>query len=167
MSPKSIGQSISTHDFVVRRATPDDAEAVAQILEASFAGFRDQYSAEAYRATVLNAAEIRMRLDEGPTWVASHGDDLIGTVSAVITGAGLYVRSMAVSPVSQRRGVGRALLRAAHDYAVQNGLVRMYLSTTPFLSAAIRLYDANGFSMCAADPSDLFGTPLLSMSKDF
>ena len=151
--------------FAVRRAATEDARAIARILRLSFAGYKPKYSAKAYRATVLKPADIIGRLGEGPTWVATSNDGLIGTISALVTSEGLYVRSMAVSPASQGRGVGHALLGAVQVFAEQNGLTRMYLSTTPFLTAAIRLYEESGFVHCPGGPSDLFGTPLFTMSK--
>jgi hypothetical protein len=44
-----------------------------------------------------------------------------------------------------------------------NGLW-LFLSTTPFLNAAIRLYELNGFRR-PGEPHDLFGTPLFTMEK--
>src|SRR5260370_227302 len=41
----------------------------------------------------------------------------------------------------------------------------MYLSTTPFLDRAIRLYERFGFQRSDEGPLDLFGTPLFTMTK--
>jgi putative acetyltransferase len=159
-------RTLDLDGFSLRRATRQDAEAIARVLDASFAGYQAQYCAEAFRATVLEGAEIIARLEEGPTWVALCHEGVIGTVSAVTTSDGLYVRSMAVGPDVQGRGVGRALLYTVEAFAKQIELTRMYLSTTPFLFAAIALYERFGFRRSAAGPFDLFGTPLFTMSKD-
>ena len=41
----------------------------------------------------------------------------------------------------------------------------MYLTTTPFLHGAIRLYKRFGFAHVPDGVDDLFGTPLLMMTK--
>jgi hypothetical protein len=44
--------------FSLRQATRRDAEAIARILEAPFAAYKAQYTADAYRATVPDCADI-------------------------------------------------------------------------------------------------------------
>jgi GNAT superfamily N-acetyltransferase len=94
-----------------------------------------------------------------------EGDRIVGTASVVAKGEGLYVRGMAVLPTARGRKTGWLLLEHMEDFAVQNGLRRLFLSTTPFLSRAIRLYERFGFRRIAAGPHDLLGTPLFTMEK--
>ena len=42
----------------------------------------------------------------------------------------------------------------------------MYLTTTPFLNDAIRLYQRWGFTRVPDGDEDLFGTPLFTMAKN-
>jgi GNAT superfamily N-acetyltransferase len=78
---------------------------------------------------------------------------------------GLCVRGMAVLPAARGLGVGRRLLAQVEAFAVENGCVRLFLSTTPFLTRAIRLYEDFGFRVTNDGPHDLFGTSLFSMEK--
>ncbi len=41
----------------------------------------------------------------------------------------------------------------------------MFLSTTPFLHSAIRLYERFGYRRTDDGMNDLFGTPLFTMEK--
>jgi GNAT superfamily N-acetyltransferase len=148
----------------VRAATRADAEAIAAVLAEAFRAFEPRYTPEAFRATTPPPEVVRARFDEGPAWVA-EGDAVIGTVAAVNGPEGVYVRSMAVLPDAQGRGVGARLLRAVEGYARSAGAERLYLSTTPFLDAAIALYERAGFRRTDDPPHDLFGTPLLTMVK--
>ena len=55
------------------------------------------------------------------------------------------VRAFAVAPRAQRRGIGRALMRAVIDMARAGGAERIVLCTQPSMTAAQRLYLAEGF----------------------
>ena len=149
----------------VRRAGNADAAAIALLLREAFADFEPAYTSAGFAATTPGPTVIERRLAEGPVWVAELEDRIIGTISAVAGAEGVYVRGMAIAPSARRRGVGRMLLEAAEHFAQAGGAMRIYLSTTPFLSAAIRLYEVAGFVRSSAPPHDLFGTPLFTMEK--
>ena len=146
-------------------AEPADAAAVAAALREAFAEYRASYTAEAFAATTPAAEQVRGRMDEGPVWVALRDEVVVGTVSVVPRGESLYVRGMAVLPAARGLKVGETLLRQVEEFAAAHGHRRLYLSTTPFLSRAIRLYERAGFSQTGEGPHDLHGTPLFTMEK--
>jgi GNAT superfamily N-acetyltransferase len=150
----------------VRQAAPGDAPTVVSVLHESFVEYEPSYTPEAFAATTPTAKQIESRMSEGPVWVALAGGAIVGTVSAVPRDDALYVRGMAVLPGARGRGVGELLLRRAEDFARAAGYTRLLLSTTPFLAAAIRLYERAGFRHTGDGPHDLFGTPLLTMAKE-
>ena len=154
----------------IRRADPLDASDVARVLRQSFLEYQDQYTAEGFAATAPGEHQVRSRMAEGPVWVAvlsnAIGSNVIGTASVVQKDDGvLYVRGMAVLPEARGRGVGESLLREIEGFALRNACTRLLLSTTPFLTGAIRLYQRFGFERTHDGPNDLFGTPLFSMAK--
>jgi GNAT superfamily N-acetyltransferase len=149
----------------IRRARAADAPAIARALAAAFAEYAPAYTPAALAATTPPAARVRARLREGPTWVAIEGGVVIGTVSAVPRGASVYVRGMAVLPAARGQGAGAALLREVETYARGLGAASLFLSTTPFLTEAIRLYERHGFGATGDGPHDLHGTPLVTMVK--
>lgn len=150
----------------IRRAGPEDASAIAEVLRDSFIEFKELYSDGGFAATTPNSEEALSRMHEGPVWVAFSGGVLAGTVSAVLNARSTYIRGMAVLPAARGSGVGVALLHRAEDWAAEQGCARLFLSTTPFLSSAIRLYERSGFRRNEEGPHELFGTPLLTMEKD-
>lgn len=153
-------------DIQVRMAAPKDAEGIEALLREAFVEYRASYTAEAFAATTPAAGQIRSRMDEGPVWVAVLGGVTVGTVSVVARGEALYVRGMAVLPASRGRRVGEALLSRVEEFAAAQGCGRLWLSTTPFLARAIRLYERAGFRRSDEGPHELFGTPLFTMEKD-
>jgi hypothetical protein len=70
-----------------------------------------------------------------------------------------------VRPEYRGYGAARMLLAQVEAYAREQGDTVMYLSTTPFLHDAIHLYGRCGFEETHDGPSELFGTPLLTLVK--
>jgi ribosomal protein S18 acetylase RimI-like enzyme len=150
----------------IRRADALDVSVVASVLRQSFLQYQDQYTPEGFAATTPGEQQVRIRMAEGATWVALLSNAIVGTASAVEKDDGLlYVRGMAVLPASRGRGIGELLLREIEVFALGNGCTRLLLSTTPFLTGAIRLYERFGFQRTPDGPNDLFGTSLFSMAK--
>jgi GNAT superfamily N-acetyltransferase len=104
-------------------------------------------------------------MKEGPVWVAVAEGEITGTASAVLKAESLYLRGMAVLPAARGRRVGELLLEQIEFYATAHNCSRLFLSTTPFLDRAIRVYERFGFRRTDEGPHDLFGTPLFTMEK--
>lgn len=143
-----------------------DAAAISSLLLSAFLEFEHLYTPGGFRATTPAGAEIEPRFAEGPIWVAELDGVIVGTVSVVLRGEGLYIRSMAVHPGVRGKGVAARLLEIVEQTARTFSCSRLFLSTTPFLDAAIHLYERAGFRRTDAGPHDLFGTPLVTMVKE-
>ena len=155
----------SASEVRVRRATTDDAAWVASVLRQAFSEYEQFYTEQGYAATTPGASEIVARMGQGPVWVAVHKKQIVGTGSVVPKPEGIYIRGMAVIPSARGLGIGRRLLDEIQHFAIAQGCARLFLSTTPFLSTAIRLYEAFGFRRMNDGPHDLFGRPLFTMEK--
>jgi GNAT superfamily N-acetyltransferase len=154
-----------TPNFQIRLAVIAEAPIIASILVQAFREYESLYTPEAFAVTTPTSEQIQRRWNEGPVWVAVQLDRIVGTVAAVPRGESLYIRSMAILPSARGEGIGRGLLQEAERLAVAHGFQRMILSTTPFLTHAIRLYEQFGFHRVSEGPQDLFGTPLFTMSR--
>jgi len=152
-------------NVLIRSAVMDEAAVIASVLYQAFVEFEPLYTPAAFAATTPTSDQIQKRWSEGPVWVVAEGSQLVGTVSAVPKVEGLYIRSMTVLPSHRGRGIGHILLQAGEHLANTQGVRRMFLSTTPFLTGAIRLYEQFGFQQSNDGPHELFGTPLFSMVK--
>jgi GNAT superfamily N-acetyltransferase len=150
---------------LVRRAIVDESPIIAWVLYRAFVEFEARYTPAAFAATTPTADEIQKRWSEGPVWVAAQADKLVGTISSIPKCEGLYIRSMAVLPSARGRGVGHLLLQAVEQFATEQSSRHMFLSTTPFLAGAIRLYERFGFCRTNDPPHELFGSPLFTMVK--
>jgi GNAT superfamily N-acetyltransferase len=149
----------------IRRSTLEDASAVSAVLLESFEEFRGLYTPGGFAATTPTPSEIAKRIAEGPLWVGVQGDSIVGTISAVIREDAMYVRGMGIVPAARGSGLAMLLLEGVEREARRYGCPQLLLSTTPFLIRAIRLYERFGFERTHTGPTDLFGTPLLTMAK--
>lgn len=149
----------------VRRATVQDASSIASILHASFVEYEALYTSAAFAATTPTSEQIQQRMNEGPVWVALQDETVVGTVSVVLKQRALYVRGMAILPTARGQKIGTLLLNQVEEFAFQHHVERLFLSTTPFLSRAIRLYEHFGFRRSNEGPHTLFETPLFTMEK--
>jgi N-acetylglutamate synthase-like GNAT family acetyltransferase len=149
----------------IRSAEIEDCATIADVLRESFAEFKPLYTEEGFAATAPGSEQIEARTREGPVWVALRDAVIVGTVSAVKKGESVYVRGMAVLPSARGSGAGTRLLEQVERWAAEGDISRIFLSTTPFLDSAIRLYEKSGFRRTVEGPHDLFGTQLFTMEK--
>ena len=135
------------------------------MLHESFLEFKPLYTDGGFAATTPGVEQVLVRMHEGPVWVALRQGVMLGTVAAVVRDESVYIRSMAVLPAARGLGAGAKLLQQVEDWALSQRRPRLFLSTTPFLSSAIRLYERSGYRRTNDGLHDLFGTPLFTMEK--
>ena len=149
----------------IREAGQDDSEEVSRVLRLAFAKYEPLYTAQGFAATTPNPEQVLARMREGPVWVAIHGETTVGTAGAVCKSLQCYVRGVAVLPEWRACGIASLLMATIEHFAVENKARSLFLTTTPFLDDAMRLYTHLGFERSSDGPHDLFGTPLLEMTK--
>ncbi|HEY7627954.1 MAG TPA: hypothetical protein VH761_12835 [Ilumatobacteraceae bacterium] len=66
--------------------------ALAGLLRLSFEEYRHLYTPPAFESTAAAPATLASRLDEGPTWLATIGEDLAGTLSCRVSGGACHLR---------------------------------------------------------------------------
>ncbi len=139
MSPSAAG--------AVRRAQPDDAEAIGHMLH----DFNTEYD-EPTSGPAKIAERIRILLGEGRDMVllAGAGPDGLAVLRfrRPLCSAGLecYLAELYVVPARRGQGFGRALMTAAIELARREGAEYMDLGTSEDDTAARALYESLGFT---------------------
>ena len=160
--PKTASQP----EVTVRLAMPGDAAEISRVLLEAFSTIREHYTDEAFEVVTPKPDEIERRFEEGPMWVAEQDGEIVGTVSLTTEPEGLYVRSMAVLPKAQGRGIGRMLLDALHAEAEGRGIDRIFLYTLPFQQGARAMYEKYGYKWVRdTPPEEWYGVPGLEMER--
>ena len=137
---------------LIRRATPEDYEAVGELTEAAYEEFLegpDDYYREALRDAEQPRPRGRAvggrRRRRRPCWAASpRARPARRGASCRCDGEGEF-RMLAVAPAARGRGVGEALVRHCEDRATAAGATRMWLSTIDDMTHAQRIYARLGY----------------------
>jgi N-acetylglutamate synthase-like GNAT family acetyltransferase len=159
-------EKVSPSEVTVRLATPQDSEAISRVLLEAFITVREYYTDEAFEIVTPKPEEVENRFAEGPMWVAERDGEIVGTVSLAREPEGLYVRSMAVLPGEQGRGIGRLLLDRLHEHAAGEAIDRIFLYTLPFQKGAREMYEKYGYKWVRDTPAEeWYGVPGLEMEK--
>ncbi|QSQ18000.1 GNAT family N-acetyltransferase [Myxococcus landrumensis] len=140
----------------IHRATLGDAAFFPDIERASGELFR-QLEELAWIADddVMAEAAHRPLIAAGTVWVArDEKAGVVGFLSAQRVGRVLHVWQMAVSPSHQRRGLGRALLRAAAVFARDADLEAITLTTFLEVPWNEPFYAGLGFTRIPEDALD-------------
>jgi N-acetylglutamate synthase-like GNAT family acetyltransferase len=99
----------------IRRAELKDIPGVIDCLAAAFEPYRQSYTPDGFRDTVLTAEDAQRRLKEMTILIAEHGSSsIIGSLSyQVFDSCEGHLRGMAVIPEFQGKGVAERMLWAA------------------------------------------------------
>ena len=123
--------------MTIRDAVPADLPAMMEIERADFPG--SAWSEEQFRDEFERIPATRWYA------VAEESGQVIGYVGLYLNAPDADVQTIAVTPLRQGNGWGRALLAAAVDAAWARGCTRLFLEVRSDNKAALALYGACGF----------------------
>jgi len=150
----------------LRRAALADADGILRCLHAAFEPYRDRYTPDGFRDTVLTPVTVHLRLATMTVFlVATGAGEIVGTIGCgLVSPEEGHIRGMAVLPGWQGAGVAAQLLQAVESELRAQGCQRITLDTTPPLERAMRFYEKHGYRR-SGNVSDFFGMPLFEYVK--
>jgi N-acetylglutamate synthase-like GNAT family acetyltransferase len=130
-------------DHDIRRASPDDAPAISEIIlaalrETNARDYAPQIIARVEESFTPSRVEELIRTRK--VLVALAGERIIGTASL----EGEWIRTVFVAPDAQGKGVGRRLMARIEDLARHAGLATLQVPATV---TAERFYSKLGFKV--------------------
>lgn len=166
MSKPDLERALPREAVAVRLASAADSVEISRVLLEAFSPHREHYTDDAFAAVTPSAEKIELRFAEGPIWIAEIDGKAVGTVSLTTEPDGLYIRSMAVTPSAQGRGIGHLLLDAIDEHIGEDA-GRVFLYTTYFVAGAKELYEKHGFKWVRDTlAEEWYGTRGLEMDRN-
>jgi len=125
----------------VRPAVPGDAAGVRACVLGAFGHYVERIGKPPAPMLLDFESEIEARR----VWVVSGDAGVVGALVQYETDLGFYIDTVAVSPASQGKGVGRALLEFAEQEALRRGFGSIYLCTNSVMTENQVLYPRIGY----------------------
>ncbi len=135
-------------DITTRRATVQDSEPVALLFDQ----YRQFYGQPSDTEAATGFINARLDQNDSTILVASAGDTQIGftqlypSFSSVSMAPIWILNDLFVAESHRRRGVGRALMNAAQEFATNDGAKRLCLATGEDNVSAQALYESQGWN---------------------
>jgi GNAT superfamily N-acetyltransferase len=136
----------------VHPVRPDELAATARVVLASYQALPGAHMSDGYAGELT---DLVSRSRQAEVLVAVDDGDVVGCVTLVpdrsspwaegLEAGDAGMRMLAVAPERQGQGVGQLLVQACIDRATTLGRRALHLHTTPWMTAAQRLYLRNGF----------------------
>ena len=144
-----------------RRAGPQDLDALAVLFDA----YRGFYGQPSDVARARDWLRTRMRVGESVVLVAERDGGIVGFTqlypmfSSVRTARTWILNDLFVDSAQRKQGTGRALIEAAHAYAIETGAAAISLSTEHTNETAKALYRDIGYEPVTAFEAYSFALP--------
>ena len=134
----------------IRPCRDDERGAIVAIVNAAAEAYRGVIPADRWREPYMPSHELDSEIAAGVAFWGYEADgQLVGVMGIQPVRDVLLIRHAYVSPASQRRGVGRSLLRHLARPATQ----RMLVGTWAAADWAIAFYRRHGFEPLPAEES--------------
>lgn len=149
----------STSATILRRARPDDADAIRDLVAAAY----EKYIALIGRTPMPMLVDYAQAIRDHEVWVLDVDGALVGVIELVPNNKRLWVENIAVAPGRQGRGLGRRLLSHAEDEARRLRHSEIGLLTNERYVENIAMYVRYGYSETHREPH--LGTDLVYFMK--
>lgn len=135
-------------DLLVGAASLGDMDAVAALINRAIAV--ERFFIDGDR---IDAAEVERLMQTGTFLIArAAGDRPCACVYVEPRGNRLYLGLLSVDPASQRKGLGRAMVRRAEDRARALGYIAVDIRVVSRRTELPPFYERLGYTACGTEP---------------
>lgn len=139
--PKGETMFAGNPELSLRRAVPDDAKGVQELIAAAFV----RHAPALGRTPRPMLADYGLAVRAHQVWIVRESASLVAALELVPGKGYLAVQTLAVRPDRQRRGLGRALMRLAEEEARRQGRNLLKLQTPESMTESVALCETLGF----------------------
>lgn len=133
--------------FEIRRAKPEDAEAIREITREAFTKYCEVVGISDIAALHESVDDVRRDIENKTVLAAYVGSAAAGSLrlSFDASSKAAYLSRFGVSGEYRSSGIGSALVRAADEEALTRGMEHMRLHTAGNAAELMKLYFSLGF----------------------
>ena len=152
-------------------ATVDDIPRLNQLINSAYRGdsSRQGWTTEADLLDGIRTDEAGLRElmnEEGSVILKyTEGERIIGCVNLQKHGDHLYLGMLTVSPELQAKGIGKQLLAASEDYAVQEGMTSIKMTVITVRDELLQWYQRHGYVLTGERKPFPMGDPRFGLPK--
>ena len=145
----------------------NEIDEIHNILLNSFEPYRIYFTVECFSSAVLSPGEIKKRIKNNifKVYVVIIDKKIVGTASILPQDDRYYLRSMAVDPNYQNKGIGLFILENISNVAEKENIRKISLESFKPLHKAIGFYEKYGFKKTGIT-KDLCGNEIFEMIKE-
>ena len=151
-------QTAESNPLLIRAARAEETEAIVALIQRAFGEYRGKLRPES-GALQETPETIRAVMKTGTILLAERAGRIVGCISVRQQDGCAYAGRLAVEPMEQGIGVGRALLTAAEALARQMGRNRLRVDVRLKLTDNRAFFRALGFVEGAERCHPGFGKP--------
>ena len=130
---------------VIQEAQEGCEARLQQVERLSGEMFRSVGLAEIADDEPASAEELRAYISQGRCWIAVEADEIVGYLLIDAIDGNAHVEQVSVVPDRQGLGVGRSLIDAAEQWAMERGMPALTLTTFADVPWNRPLYEHLGF----------------------
>jgi len=139
--------------ILITQATPTDVPAITRLLNSSYRGEESNkgWTTEAKLIAGETRADEAMvsntMLQPGNVFLKYTGSDgpIVSCVNLQQNGTKIYLGMFGVEPRLQGSGIGKQMLQAAENYALQVGCTSIYMTVITLRTELIAWYQRHGY----------------------
>ncbi len=140
-------------DSAIKIATNYNVDTIVSLLNSAYRGESSKagWTTEAHliggnvRANAQQVANVIAMQNSVVLLYTNENEDTIGCVNLQIHKHGIYLGMFSVQPALQGAGIGKKLLKAAEEFALTNGVNRVYMTVIDKRTELIDWYKRNGY----------------------
>ena len=117
------------YSFIIRRAVPEDAPAVYQILQKAFKEYAQAAGVKELEALNESISDVEHEIKNKVVYIAVIDNLIIGTIRVEIIGDESFISRFAVNSSYRNIGVGKALMNLVDKHLQLEGVKSVSLYT--------------------------------------
>jgi ribosomal protein S18 acetylase RimI-like enzyme len=147
----TAAERVRSPAVLIRDVRPDEYARAGQIVVAAYAALPGEHLTGGYAAELADVvhrsidAEVLVAIDEELIGCVTFVPDSSSPWAEALGPGEAAIRMLGVDPRAQGRGVGGSLVEACIGQARQLGRSGLFLHSTPWMTAAHRIYERAGF----------------------